>query len=102
MKEKLQMIWERKDKSVFAVPKAKRCYFQFSISKRTTSAPPMIVPIEPPKFAKVTINRIRVTLLFQKPLRLNTSSERFSKSLTLGRRRYFRRGFRKNEVPRYA
>src|SRR5690625_4352991 len=47
---------------------------------------PITVPNVLPKFVKSTINKIRVTLLCQNPLILNTSSDTFSKSRTLGLR----------------
>src|SRR5690625_352910 len=62
--------------------------YKFSKNKRTTSAPPIKVPILLPKFAKRTTSNIRVTLLFQKPFTLYTSSARLSKSATLGFRKY--------------
>src|SRR5699024_8447251 len=62
-------------------------HYKFSKNKRSTSAPPINVPIELPKFASTTISNMRVTLLFQKPFTLKTSSERFSKSATLGLRK---------------
>src|SRR5699024_2410166 len=60
---------------------------KFSKNKRMTSAPPTKVPILLPKFAKRTTSNIRVTLLFQKPFTLYTSSASFSKSATLGLRK---------------
>src|SRR5699024_6094569 len=60
--------------------------YKFSINNLTTSAPPITVPNVLPKFVKSTINKMRVTLLCQNPLILNTSSDTFSKSRTLGLR----------------
>ena len=51
---------------------------------RITSAPPTSVPIVLPTFANMTTSKTFVTLFFQNPLKLNTSSASVSKSLTLG------------------
>ena len=51
---------------------------------RITSAPPIHVPIELPRFANITTSNTLVTLFLQNPFKLNISSERFSKSSTLG------------------
>src|SRR5690625_4512166 len=53
-----------------------------------TSAPPANVPKALPRLANTTTSSILVTLLCQKPLTEKTSSERFSKSLTVGRKKY--------------
>lgn len=53
-----------------------------------TSAPPIKVPIEPPKLVRTTTSRTRVTLLCQNPLIEKTSSDSVSKSPIFGRRMY--------------
>src|SRR5699024_3690250 len=73
--------------SIFILKRVLFSYlYKFSINNLTTSAPPITVPNVLPKFVKSTINKIRVTLLCQNPLILNTSSDTFSKSRTLGLR----------------
>src|SRR5690606_3526673 len=61
-------------------------HYKFSKNKRTTSAPPIKIPKVVPRLDKTIISKILVTLLFQNPFKLKTSSERFSKSATLGLR----------------
>lgn len=70
---------------VHVTPPMRILRYKFWINKRMTSAPPINVPSELPKFASTTTSKTRVTLLFQKPFRLKTSSDKLSKSLTLGR-----------------
>src|SRR5699024_11194053 len=61
--------------------------YKFSKNKRITSAPPTKVPILLPKLAKKTTSNIRVTLLFQNPYTIYTTSASFSKSATLSMRK---------------
>lgn len=65
---KISILQQKAPSTVHIAEKASDSFpYKFSINNRMTSAPPINVPSELPRFAKRTTSKTRVTLLCQKP-----------------------------------